>query len=169
MHEIVAGLVQKPAEAQALIDELMASCLLDREDISVIGRDYHAPRATEAAARAVQTAASAAGGAAFTAATGVASVASAVISRPVSGFGILNAMGQVGVVLSRAALEGVNDLAKGFAEFGVSAELAREYADALQAGKILVVVQAKTRNMAASVRSCLDRHGAVPASARALS
>jgi hypothetical protein len=168
MHEIVAGLVAKPLDAQTLIDDLMATCLCDREDVSVIGRDYHAPGATDAAARAVRTAASAAGGAAFNAATGVANVASAVISRPISGFGIVNAIGQIGVVLSNAALGSVNDLAKGFVEFGVSAELAREYAEALQGGKILVVVQAKTRNMASCARRVLEKHGAVPARAGTL-
>jgi hypothetical protein len=87
-------------------------------------------------------------------------VASDVVSRKVSGFGALSAVGQLASTLSRAALGTVRDLAGVLVDFGMEQELAREYADALQRGSILIVVDAKTDNMAQCVRRVLATHGA---------
>src|SRR5436190_21200853 len=38
MAQTIAGIVEKPVDAQRLIDELVRDCLCDRADISVIAR-----------------------------------------------------------------------------------------------------------------------------------
>ena len=52
MAQTVAGVVEKPVDAQRLIDELVRDCLCDRADISVIARDAARASAEKASARA---------------------------------------------------------------------------------------------------------------------
>ncbi len=168
MRHTVTGLVDKPVDAQKIIDDLMMNCLCDRGDIGIMaGEAAHRPGGVLAqAARAAGQVVTAAGTAAATTLDGVMGIGSKLVSRQVSGFGLLSAVGQLGVVLSKAALNGAQDLAKALADMGMEAELARDYADALRQGSIVIVVDAKTDNMASCVRKILATHGAVSPEAR---
>ena len=168
MRHTVTGLIDKPADAQKIIDDLLAQCLCDRSDIGMIaGNDPRQRGGIAKAAHAAGQAAVAAGSAAATALEGILGVGSDLVSRRVEGFGMLSAAGKIGSILSRAALTGVQDVAKTFIDLGMEAELAREYAEALRQGSILIVVDAKTDNMASCARKVLAAHGALRAEARA--
>lgn len=168
MRHTVTGLIEKPVDAQKIIDDLLAQCLCDRSDIGMIaGNDPRRPGTMAKAARAAGQVALAAGTAATTALDGILGVGSDLVSRRVAGFGVLSAAGRVGSILSRAALTGMQDVAKTFIDLGVEAELAREYAEALRQGSILIIVDAKTDNMAHCARRILAAHGALAPQERA--
>lgn len=162
MTQTITGLVEKPVDAQRIIEELTTSCLSDRSDISIIAHEStgaasgtfaHAAQAAGQVAGAATAAASAAG----SAFTGLASA----VTRHVPGFGVLNAAGKLGAKLSGAALGTAEDVAKAFVDLGVRQGLAANYADALREGRILIVVDAKTDNMARCARKVMATHGAV--------
>jgi hypothetical protein len=79
----------------------------------------------------------------------------------VPGFGALKAVGQLGSMLSRSALSTVEDLTRTFVDFGIEQDLARRYSEALKQGSILIVVDAKTENMASCARQVMATHGAI--------
>jgi hypothetical protein len=162
MRHTVTGLVEKPVEAQQIIDELMARCLSDRSDISLIAQD-DAGQASRLFAGAVHAAGQVAG-AAGTAAAATGSAAmefASAVTREVPGFGVLRAIGRLGASLSRTALATAEDLAKTLVDFGFEQSLAQSYADALREGRILIVVDAKTENMARCARQVMAARGAV--------
>lgn len=169
MRHTVTGLVDKPVDAQKIIDDLMANCLCDRADIGIMaGEAAQRPGGVLAqTARAAGQVAAAAGTAAATTLDGVFGLGSKLVSRDVSGFGLLSAVGQLGVILSRAALNGAQDLAKALNDMGMESALAREYAEALRQGNIVIVVDAKSENMASCVRKILSTRGAVSPETRA--
>lgn len=82
-------------------------------------------------------------------------------SRQVSGFGVLSAAGQLGASLSRSALGAAENLGKALMDFGVEDNLARDYADALRQGSILIIVGAKNDKMAQCARQVMAIRGAV--------
>ncbi len=161
MAHTVTGVVHKPGEAQAIIDELIAHCMCDRSDISLMAGEHAGQGTLSRAARATGQVAAAAGSAVAATLGGLLGAASAVVSRPVSGFGVLSVVGQLGVMLSRTAFTTVEDMAKAFAGFGVQGELARDYAEALQRGEIVLVVNAKTDAIANCAQQVMSTHGAV--------
>jgi hypothetical protein len=162
MKHTITGFVEKPVEVQRIIEELTTSCLCDRSDISIVARESagHASglfaQATQAAGQ-VAGAATSAAASAGSALTGLASA----VTRDVPGFGLLRAAGKLGAKLSGAALGTAGDLAKAFVDLGVRQGLAAHYADALREGRILIVVDAKTDNMARCARQVMATHGAV--------
>jgi hypothetical protein len=161
MEHTVTGVVEKPGDAQSIIDELIAHCLCDRSDISLLAGARAGQGTLSRAAHATGQVAAAAGNAVAATLGGLVGAASAVVSRPVSGFGVLSVVGQLGVLLSRTAFTTVEDIAKAFAGFGVEGELARDYAEALQRGEIVIVVNARTDAMASCARQVMTTHGAV--------
>jgi hypothetical protein len=161
MRHTVTGLVAKPVDAQRIIDELTTRCLSDRSDISLIAQDSAGQGAMAAgAARAAGQVASAAGAAAVNTVSGLFEFASAA-TRQVAGFGALKAVGQLGSMLSRGALSTAEDLTRAFVDFGIEQDLARRYSEALKQGNILIVVDAKTDNMARCARQVMATHGAI--------
>ena len=162
MRHTVTGLVEKPSDAQQIIDELTSRCLSDRGDISLISQDTagQSSRLAAGATRVAGQVAVAATNAAATTFSGLMGLASAV-TRNVPGFGVLNAFGQFGTTLSKAALHTAEDVAQAFVGFGIEQDLARTYADALRQGSILILVDAKTDNMAQCARQVMATHGAV--------
>lgn len=131
--------MQKPVDAQRIIDE---------------------------AARAAGEVASAAGSAAASTVSGFFDFASAA-TRHVPGFGVLRAFGHLGMALSRSALATAQDVTKALADFGVEHDLARRYSEALRSGSILVIVDAKTDNIARCAQQVMTTHGATTPEARA--
>jgi hypothetical protein len=157
MRHTITAIVEKPVDAQRIIDELTTRCLADRSDISLIAQDSAGLGA--GAARAVGEVASAAGSAAATTVSSLFDFASAA-TRQVPGFGVLKAFGQLGARLSRAALATAEDVTRAFMDLGMERDLARRYADALRSGGILVIVDAKTDNIARCARQVMTANGA---------
>ena len=167
MRHTVTGLVEKPVDAQRIIGELTTRCLSDRSDISLIAQDSAGQGGmATGAARAAGQLGSAAGTAAVNTVSGLFEVASAA-TRQVPGFGALKAVGQLGSMLSRSALSTVEDLTRAFVDFGIEQDLARRYSEALKQGNILIVVDAKTDNMARCAREVMAVHGAASPETRA--
>jgi hypothetical protein len=150
MGYTVAGLVDKPVEAQGVIDDLTTLCLCERSDISLIARDHPGQGSLPVgeALRATGQVAATAGAAAAKTLASVLGLGSAIVSRKVSGFGVLSAVGQAGAALSKTAFDTAQDAVKALMDFGIERNLARVYADALGTGSILIVVEAKTQKMA---------------------
>ena len=165
MRQTITGLVEKPVDAQRIIDELTSRCLADRSDITLISEEG-AGHASGRLSQAVQAAGQVAGAAAAaTAATGNAAIdLASAVARNIPGFGVLRAVGGLGANFSRAILGTAEDVAKAFVGFGIEQNLARSYADALREGSILIVVDAKTENIARCARQVMATHGAaIPA------
>jgi hypothetical protein len=162
MQRMISGIVEKPVDAQKLIDELTTQCLCDRADIGVMsGPGAAAIPQPEAMSRIASGAGQAAGAAMNAAATlfnGLLGAAATVVSKPVSGVGMLTAAGQLANALSKSAFTGVDGLAKGLNEVGVAQDVARRHAEALQRGAILVVVHAKTENQAQRAQQVFAAH-----------
>src|SRR3954464_8111082 len=97
MPRTVTALVEKPIEAQCIIEELTARCLVDRSDISLIAQENsgHASRMLAGAAQAAGEVAGAVGAAAAAAGSAAAGFASAV-SHDVPGVGVLSLAGRLG-------------------------------------------------------------------------
>ena len=162
MAQTVAGVVEKPVDAQRLIDELVRDCLCDRGDISVIARDAARASAEKASARANELK-----GALDTSAAGVQKLFEGLlagveaVSRSIPGGGTLRVIGKVGVTLANAGVATAAELAKALIAVGVPAADARYYAEAFQSGGVLVTVQAKTDKSAQCAQSVMMKYGAL--------
>jgi hypothetical protein len=162
MTQTVTGLVGKPVEAQAVIDDLITLCLCDRSDISLIARDHpgQAQLSAGEAVRATGQVAAAAGAAAAKTLGALLGLGSAIVSRKVSGFGVLSAVGQAGATLSKIALETAQDVGKALMDFGIDRTQARAYADAISKGSIVILVEAKTQKIAECARQVMRTRAA---------
>ena len=129
MRHTLTSLVEKPVEAQYIIEELTARCLADRSDISLIAQEN-----SGRVSRVLAGAARAAG-----------QVAGAVGAAAASGN------------LPAAAFSTVENLAKAFVDLGIEQSLAANYADALRKGHILIVVDAKTDAIAQCARQLMAK------------
>lgn len=157
MRHTVTGLVEKPLDAQRIIDELTNRCMSDRSDISLIAQDTAGM--STGAARTAGNLASSAGNAAAKTISDLFHFASDA-SRQVPGFGVLKSFGQFGATLSRRALATAEDVTKAFTDFGIEQSLAQKYSDALKKGHVLIIVDAKTDNIAQCARQVMATHGA---------
>ena len=160
MAQTIAGIVTKPADAQRIIDELQASCLCDRSDISLMHRD--SAQVSGAVKSAVDSSAAAASSMVSAIFAGVNAA-----SRSLPGGGVLRAVGSFGVALAHTGLDAGAGLAKALIDAGVPKAQAHQYSDALDHGGILVMVQAKTDKMAQCARTILTKNGALEPESRA--
>jgi hypothetical protein len=159
MRHTVTGLAEKPIDAQRIIEDLTGRCLCDRSDISLVARDQP-QNAASAAARGAGQLADIAGTAAVTTLEGFLGFASAA-TKGDSPTGVLRAAGNLGSLLAKTALGGAKDVARAFTEYGMESALAADYAEAVQRGSILIVVDAKTEGIARCAQQVLANHGAV--------
>jgi hypothetical protein len=160
MANAIAGIVEKPADAQRIIDELQSSCLCDRADISLMHRDT--AQVSGAVKSAVDSGASAASSLVSAVFAGVNAV-----SRSLPGGGMLRAVGSFGTALANAGLDAGAGLAKALIDAGVPKNEAHQYSDAMNHGGILILVQAKTEKMAQCARQVLLKNGAIEPESRA--
>jgi hypothetical protein len=162
MAQTIAGIVDKPVDAQRLINELVRDCLCDRADISVIARDAALSSSEKASARTDELK-----GAFDTSAAGMQSLLDGLlagleaVSHSIPGGGTLRTIGKVGATLAHVSVASAAELAKALISFGVAAPDAPYYAEALQSGGVLVTVQAKTDKSAHCARSVMMKHGAL--------
>ena len=160
MANTIAGIVDKPADAQRIIDELQASCLCDRADISLMHRD------TAQVGGAVKSAVDSSAAAASSMVSAIFAGVNAV-SRSLPGGGVLRAVGGFGAALANAGLDAGAGLAKALVDAGVPKEQAHHYSDAMNRGGILILVQARTDKIAQCARQILMKHGALEPESRA--
>ena len=158
MAQTIAGIVEKPVDAQRLIDELVRDCLCDRADISVIARES----AEKASARADELK-----GALDTSATGMHKVFDGLlagfeaVSHSIPGGGTLRVIGKLGATLANFGVSTAAELAKALIAVGVAAPEARYYAEAFQSRGVLVTVEAKTARSAQCAQSVMAKYGAL--------
>jgi hypothetical protein len=162
MAKTLAGVVEKPVNAQRLIDDLVHDCLCERADISVMVRDsagWWTQQQSETAAgvkRAIDTTASGAKSLVDGLFEGLEAV-----SRALPGGGVLRVFGSLGVALVSAGVTGAAELAKSLVAVGIAPPQARYYGEAFERGAMLVTVQAKTDKIAQCARQVMTRHGAL--------
>ena len=160
---IIAGVVQKPVDAQRLIDELTRDCLCDRGDISLLTRS--SPQASKATAT-VKEGIDEGVNAAKTIVDGLFQGFESV-SRSVPGGGLLRAFGSMGVTVVNAGVSTAGELAKALTDIGVPKGDARFYGDAFERGEVVVTVNAKIDQMAQCARKVMMKYGAVAPERRA--
>jgi hypothetical protein len=159
MANTVAGLVEKPADAQRIIDDLQSTCLCDRSDISVMHRD------AAQVSSAVKTAVDKSAAAASSVVAALFAGANAV-SRSLPGGGMLRATGKFAASVADAGVQAGAGLTKALIEAGVPKEHAERYGDAMRRGEILIIVQAHTDKIAQCARTVMTEHGAVEPESR---
>ena len=167
MVTTLIGTVDKPVDAQSIIEELVSSCRCDRSDISLITRDaaagskpsdglreaaHHAAHATQAA------------GDALAALWGA---GTQFMTRAVPGLGALRAVGPFGSTLLKTGFEAGASLGRALVDAGIPESEARRAAKALEEGGIVITVQARTENAARCAEGILATYGAVREQPRA--
>ena len=156
----VAGVVEKPADAQRIIDELQKSCLCDRSDISLLHRD--AAHMSEAVKRAIDSSATA-----VSSIMDVLFQSVSAVSRSVPGGGMLRAAGEFGARVAHAGIGSGAGIAKALVDAGVPKTQAERLGEGMDQGGILIVVQAKTEKIAQCARTVMSAHGATEPEKRA--
>jgi len=159
MTTTIAGVVEKPLDAQRLMDELVADCLCDRSDISAMARDAGQAGRREGA-QTVKQAVDANAAAAKTL-IGWMSDGLDSVTRSIPGGGTIRAFGSVGAMLADAGVSTAAEVAKALVDLGVPGGEARQYAEAFERGGIVVTVQARTENIARCAREVMMKYGAI--------
>ena len=167
MATTLIGTVDKPVDAQNIIEELVSSCRCDRSHISLLTRDEAAAakpsdavrEAADHAAKATQSA-----GEALAALWGA---GTQFMTRAVPGFGAIKAVGPFGSTLLKTGFDAGATLAKALLDAGIPESEARRAAHALEQGGIVITVHAQSENAARCAEGVLHRHGAVVQQPRA--
>jgi hypothetical protein len=160
MARTVAGVVEKPVDAQRMIDELVRDCLCDRSDISVIARDEAASSNKGARADELRHAVDQSAEGARTLFGGLLAGLETV-SRAIPGGGVLRVIGNLGVAIANAGVATAAELTKALVSVGVPVAEARFYSQAFEGGGVLVTVQAKTDQIAQCAQKVIMKHGAI--------
>lgn len=168
MDNIVIGVVDKPIQAQKIIDELIGSCRCDRSDIGVMARAADAAASLEAAKGVRRAAKAAAQTAAATESLleGIFRAAGSVASRLLPGIGELRAVGPIAATLVGAGVGTTAGLVTALVDFGLPQNQASYYAEAVGRGRILITVSAKTNNIAHCAERVMKEHDALVPEAR---
>ena len=164
MTTTIAGVVEKPVDAQRLVDELVSGCLCDRSDISVMARDSVGDRrhGAETVKKALDTNADAAKVLINWMSQGLEAV-----TKSIPGGGMVRGFGSLAVRLADAGVTTAAELAKALIDLGVPRGEARHYAEAFERGGIVVTVQARTGNIAQCARKVMMKYGAIAEEAAA--
>jgi hypothetical protein len=165
MTTTIAGVVEKPVDAQRLVDELVGGCLCDRSDISVMARDSMTDgrrQGAESVKKALDTNADAAKVLINWMSQGIEAV-----TKSIPGGGMIRGFGSLAARLADAGVTTAAELAKALVDLGVPRGEARQYAEAFERGGIVVTVQARTENIAKCARGVMMKHGAVAEEASA--
>lgn len=160
MATTITGIVEKPVDAQKIIEELQSGCLCDRADISLMHRD--SGQLVSAARTAIDSSAAAASSVLDLLFQGANTV-----SRSLPGGSVVRAVGEFGSRLASAGIGTGAEVARALLDAGVSQAEARRSGDAVERGGVLIVVQAKTEKMAQCARTVMAAHGAVAPESKA--
>ncbi len=163
MPRFVIGTLQKPVDAQRLIDELVSNCHCDRENIGLLARTSteHGSNPIEDMLRRGTEVATGAALAAGRVAGRAAQAAASVVAQFMPNLGVLSSVGPFAAGIANAGLKTTNELERALEEAGAARERAAYYADSVQRGGILVSVLAPTENMAKCVEETMRRHHAL--------
>ncbi len=161
MAKVLACVVERPVDAQRLIEELTRECMCDRRDISVLARDQE-----NWVAEAATKAAGGLKGAVGSGAQAIGSLFKALAesAEPVSrvpGGAMLRASGDFGVQLVTTGAGTAAEIANALIDAGVPKAEAGRYGRDLERGGILITVEAKTEKSAQCIRKVMAAHGAV--------
>lgn len=159
MKTTIAGVVEKPVDAQQLVNELVESCRCDRSDISVVARDAlreSRRQGAETVKKALDTNADAA-----RTLIGWMSEGIQAATRSLPGGGMIRTFGSLGAQLADAGVGTAAELAKALVALGVPSGEARYYGEAFENGGILVTVEARTENIAKCARGVMMKYAAV--------
>ena len=159
MTTTIAGVVEKPVDAQRLVDELVSGCLCDRSDISVMARDSVGDSRRQGAdtvKKALDTNADAAKVLINWMSQGIEAV-----TRSIPGGGMIRGFGSLAASLADAGVATAAELAKALVDLGVPRGEAQSYGQAFESGGIVVTVQARTENIATCARKVMMKYGAV--------
>jgi hypothetical protein len=169
VDKIVIGVVEKPIQAQQIIDELIGSCRCDRSDIGIMARGAGADVRLDAAKAMRRSAKAAAETAAATETLldGIFRAAGSVASRLLPGIGELRAVGPIAATLVGAGVGTGAGLVSALVDFGLPESQASYYADAVRRGCILITVSAKTNNIEKCAEQVLQERGALLRETRA--
>lgn len=165
MTTTIAGVVEKPVDAQRLVDELVSDCLCDRTDISVMARESVTGRGRQGAEtvkKALDTNAEAAKVLINWLSHGLESV-----TKSLPGGGMIRGFGSLAARLADTGVTTAAGLAKALVDLGVPRGEAARYGEAFERGGIVVTVQARTDNMAQCARSVMMKYGATGVDAAA--
>src|SRR4051812_32081775 len=141
MTTTIAGVVDKPLDAQRLVDELVSGCNCDRGDISVMARSARRDD-VENVKKALDTNATAARTLIDWMLEGLESV-----TKSIPGGGVIRTFGSLGAKVADAGVSTAAEFAKALVEAGVPKGEAGYYAQAFEGGGIVVTVQARTENI----------------------
>ncbi|MGQ0651894.1 MAG: hypothetical protein ACT4P4_06445 [Betaproteobacteria bacterium] len=161
MVKTLIGTVDKPVDAQRIIEELVSSCRCDRSDISLITRDEAAAGKPSDALREAATHAASAAQSTGDALAALWGAGTQFMTRAVPGFGALRAIGPFGSTLLKTGFEAGATLARALVDAGLPESQARHAAQALERGGIVITVHAQTENAARCAEGVLASHGAV--------
>ena len=160
MPTTVTGIVEKPADAQRVIDALQSECLCDRSDISLLHQG--SGQVFTAARTAIES-----GAAAATSIIDLLFQGTSAVARSLPGGNVLRAVGEFGTRVASAGIGTGAEIARALVDAGVSQAEARRSGDAIDRGGVLIVVQAKTDKIAQCVRTVMSTHGAVEPQSKA--
>jgi hypothetical protein len=155
MTKTVIGLVDTPAEADAVVAELLKEGF-DRERIGVIANEHI-----------LDAAAGAAGATRGMAYGSLAGLLAGVGALAIPGVGAVVAVGPALALLTTAIGAVAGGLIGGLVSRGVPKEDAHVYAEGLRRGGTLIMVEAKNDQEADRVAQTLARHGVVDVKERA--
>ena len=164
MAKVLAFVVERPMDAQKIIDELTRDCMCDRADISLVARDEEnwtsgtAAKVADAAKEAVTSGAQATAALFRAAFAGVEPV-----SRALPGGAMLRAAGDFGVQLMTSGAATAAEIATALVEAGVRQSEAQRFGREVERGGILITVNAKSDKMAQCVRKVMMARGATTA------
>ena len=164
MPKVLAFVVERPLDAQKIIDQVTRDCMCDRADISILARDEE-NWTSEAATKTADAAKDAIASGAHATAALFKAVFEGVqpVSRALPGGAMLRAAGDFGVKLMAGGTTTAADIANALIEAGVRRAEAQNYAQGLDRGGILITVAAKTDKMEQCVRKAMMAQGATPA------
>ena len=157
----VIGLVQKPVDAQRVIDDLIGICGCDRADIGVLARSAQEATGSEPARALKQGGEIAAEtvAAVGTLAGSVLGALAGVISRAIPGTGPLVAAGPIAMSLARVGAGAAASLFEVLRDVGMPEEKARYYSDAVSRGGIVITVRARTDRDAKCAEQIMTKLG----------
>ncbi len=162
MARVLACVVERPVDAQKLMEELTSDCLCDRRDISVLARDQE-NWVAEAAAKAAAGLKGAVGSGAEAIGSlfKVLAESAEPVSRMLPGGAMLRATGDFGVQLATTGAATAAEIANALIDAGVPSSQAGRYGRDLERGGILITVEAKTEKSAQCILKVMAAQGAV--------
>jgi hypothetical protein len=161
MASTLFAVVDKPADAQYIIDELTQSCLCDRSDIGLMTRNAGGTVGGGSSGSSAASIVNDMSESAQSVLEGMFKAANAM-SRALPGGGLLRSAGNLAQPLLQAGLGTATELAKALVGAGAPPNDARDLGQAFEQGGVLISISCKTDQMERCARKVLSKYGATP-------